>query len=139
MKYLKFALIISLFFFCGHTQSQVVPPRDSTIHFAKRAGMFSRYMFEEKKFGRSLYSFNAVYFIDHGLNLNNRRYHPTGYLFYKFERYCNKKQIYYNKEALKKFRRKSILAGAIYFFYTTSFIPIILNAAYSPTPCPECF
>jgi hypothetical protein len=135
------ALIILLFLPLWPLKSQTESPfTRKGISFAKQTDIFEGRMIKEVKFGRFYYSFNKTYFMDNNLRLNNRKYLPTGFLFYKFEKYCREHNIYFNKAELKRFRMKSILAGGIFGLYATCYVPIIIYAAfYSPYNCPQCF
>jgi hypothetical protein len=67
-------------------------------------------------------------YLDMDLPLKEREYKEVGLLYYRFERYCRKNQIYYNKKELLRYRTRAILAGSFFFLACGAMVPVAIDA-----------
>lgn len=69
-----------------------------------------------------------TYFLDGSLPPKERAYKNAGMLLYKFEKYCKKNNIYYNRKALKRYRGKACVAGFFFIIANFALVPVAIDA-----------
>lgn len=122
--FLSFYLLFQFTFALSQHSDSIKPP----VTFGRLTGNAFMGTIQEKRYGRSFYAFGKTYFMDETIPLNNRRYLRVGLFYNRFEKYCKKKGIAYNKKELRIYRRKAVLSGFIFGMACFGFFPVAIDA-----------